>query len=613
MLSKRVKILLFLALTVFVLCIIFVIKTINDADLTRIINDQPISDHSKTITFEEGSFVRKEDFLFFKANSRDERFTSVFADKFDNFNKATLSLKDSFELKSLKANDCQRLRCLQYKIKFYNIPIILSKGLIGIEDFRFLDHIGIDYISILRAIVADIKAGALVQGGSTLTQQLVKNIYFTNEKSFSRKLKEAILAVYIDFKFEKSAILEAYFNEVFWGSLGGVRIKGVNTAAVLYFNKPISELDPFESAILVSMLKGPGYYHPIYKTERLKERANFIFNKLQNVNFFDKNESYQWTNEKWEQWRQQLIKFQDQYYYEAIYLTSTRINKEPHLNEYRFFKTALASKNLLKDLKSIEENLAVKIAYGGPKSETFYYSKFERDIDKALLKEKHGVGSTLKPILYQLYLEEGYKIDDLVSTSPITLDLVSGKWTPSESHTPYSDEYTLGQALKESLNNPVIRLANDIGFEKVEAILKSKIPELKTPLAQYPAQLLGAIELSVDELFKLYRQFLLAQCEKGADVYEVLADPNQTTIRRMLAPALKSQQFFGKTGTSNNGFDNLFIGYDGHDLFTIWVGYEGNRNNKKGLRLYGSTTAFKLYQEIILYSGQRIASLACQE
>lgn len=594
-------------------CIVFVFNTINDADLSRIISPKVQVDDVRSIAFEEGSFVRKRDFLFFKANSLDERFTSVFASHFDNFKTEKLSIKETFELKSLRNNDCQHSRCLQYKINFYNIPIILSKGLIGIEDFRFLDHIGIDYISILRAIVADIKAGALVQGGSTLTQQLVKNIYFTNKKSFTRKIKEAILAVYIDFKFDKSSILEAYFNEVFWGSLGGVRIKGVNTAAVLYFNKPISELDPYESAILVSMLKGPGYYHPIFRTQRLKERANFIFNKLQSLELFSKNESYQWDDEKWENWKSQLKTFQDKSFYEAIYLTATRLNSNENLNQYRFFKTVLASKNLLTDLSQIEENLAVKIAFGGPSSETFYYSKFERNVEKAMTEERHGVGSTLKPILYQLYIEHGYKIDDMISTEPITLDLVSGKWTPSESHTPHASEYPISQALQESLNNPVIRLAHDIGFEKVEETLKAKIPELKAPLAQYPAQLLGAIELSVDKLYKIYREFLTAQCEKGSDVYEALADPNQTTIRRVVDPALRKQHFFGKTGTSNNGFDNLFVGYDGHDLFTIWVGFEGRRSDRKGLRLYGSTTAFKLYQEIILYSGQRIASLACQE
>ncbi|MFG1500342.1 transglycosylase domain-containing protein [Halobacteriovorax sp. XZX-3] len=596
----------------FGLCVIYSINTINDADLTRIITPKTPDTNSKTILFEEGSFVKKRDFLFFKANSRDERFNSVFFEKFDDEKKSILSVKESFELNSVRSNDCNYNRCLQYKINFYNIPIILSKGLIGIEDFRFLDHIGIDYISIIRAIIADIKAGALVQGGSTLTQQLVKNIYFTNEKSFSRKIKEAILAVYIDFKFDKSAILEAYFNEVYWGSLGGIRIKGVNTAAVLYFNKPISELDPYESAILVSMLKGPSYYHPIYRTDRLRGRADFIFNKLQSLDLFDQNTDYQWSDEKWENWKKQLSVFQDDSFYEAIYLTSTRVNKDPMLSEFRFFKTVLASKNLLRDLKGIEENLAVKIAFGNPKHKSFYYSKFERNVDKAFKEERHGVGSTLKPILFQIYLEQGHKIDDLVSTEPITLDLVSGKWTPSESHTPSASEYPISQALQESLNNPVVRLAHDIGFEKVEVILKDKIKHLKTPLAQYPAQLLGAIELSVDELYQLYEDFMLAQCRVGAGVYESLADPNQTTIRRMVKPALKQQHFFGKTGTSNNGFDNLFVGYDGHDLFTIWVGYEGVRTNKKGLRLYGSTTAFRLYQEIILYSGQRIASLACE-
>lgn len=612
MLLKRIKILVLLSLPLFLLCVIFAIKTINDADLTRVIKASTPVIESKLVKFEEGSFVKKKEFLFFKANSNDERFAYVFNKNFENYNKDILSINESFELKPLKKNDCHYNRCLQYKIPFYNIPIILSKGLIGIEDFRFLDHIGIDYISILRAIVADIKAGALVQGGSTLTQQLVKNIYFTNEKSFSRKIKEAILAVYIDFKFDKSDILEAYFNEVYWGSLGGVRIKGVHTAAVLYFNKPISELDPYESAILVSMLKGPSYYHPIRRTDRLKGRANFIFNKLQSLNLFAENESYQWDDKKWDKWKEQLEYFQEKNFYEAVYLTATRKNKEEDLNEYRFFKTVLASKHLLDDLKKVEENLAVKIIFGSKNNETFYYSKFERNIEKALLEERHGIGSTLKPVLYQIYLEHGYKITDLISTDQVTLDLVSGRWAPAESHTPHASEYPISQALQESLNNPIIRLARDIGFEKIEKDLRPRIKNLKVPLGEYPAQLLGAVELTVSELHGVYRGFLEKECTNGSAVYESLADPTKTTIRRMVKPALKEQHFFGKTGTSNNGFDNLFVGYDGHELFTIWVGYEGVRSNKKGLRLYGSTTAFRLYQEIILYSGQRIASLTCE-
>lgn len=606
MLIKGLKYIFILIVIILSCTVPYVWNVIRESGVNTALNFSYTNKDKQYVSFEEGSLLKTVEFKYFREFSTDQRFNKYIYKNL-NSDKDISEVIEDFKLEGLRRNECQRTRCLQFKVSFPEIPVLLSKGLIGIEDYRFLDHFGLDPISILRALYHDVKAGKLVQGGSTLTQQLAKNLFFSNEKTLIRKVKEAIIAVYIESKIEKSDILRTYFNEVFWGSLQGIRIKGVQAASQVYFGKEVENLNAYESSILVSMLKGPSYYHPIRRTERLRSRADFIFSKLGSLGLYSKD-TKKWKDIDWSKWVERLKYLQNSNILEAIYIVSS---EDGSASQYRKFKLILASKTLLESKSDINKNLSVKAIFGNPNNQNFYYSRFERDLQRSLNSEKHQIGSTIKPIVYNLLTKQGLSLDDKVEMSALTMNLISGEWTPRESHKVEEEFITYERALRESLNVPVIKAVQKVGFNEFEESMEKIIPRIKKPLSEYPAQLLGAVELSISELFGVYLDFVKDECQTGMKVINVLSDPTKTTIKRAVSKELSKQEFFGKTGTTNKGIDNWFIGFDGHDLFVIWTGYEGNRNEIKSLPLYGSSTSFKIFQDIILYSGKRIGTRNC--
>jgi penicillin-binding protein 1B len=240
---------------------------------------------------------------------------------------------------------------------------------------------------------------------------------------------------------------------------------------------------------------------------------------------------------------------------------------------------------------------------------------------KAIELEQHQVGSLFKPILYRVFLENGYDLKDFVSLEKITLNLKSGFWSPRESHKNLPSQATLGESLAKSFNRPVIRIANQIGFDHLEGKIEKFIPGLKKPLKEYPAQLLGSKGLSLREIYDIYKEFIAKDCfsknalEGGHDneipsIIDYLSNPLLGTVRKSVGPFLKNMRYFGKTGTSNNGHDNWYIFFTGKDLGVIWVGLEGRRE-RKDLNLYGSTTSFRLFQRFYRERGKSFSELNC--
>jgi penicillin-binding protein 1B len=196
--------------------------------------------------------------------------------------------------------------------------------------------------------------------------------------------------------------------------------------------------------------------------------------------------------------------------------------------------------------------------------------------------------------------------------------LKSGKWKPREAHKIADSEVTLKESLLLSYNRPVIRISDEIGFEKIEEEFLKFVPKLKKPLSEYPSQLLGAVELSVKELWSAYSQFIEKEClsindsnKKWEDtILYQMSDPETTTVRRLVGKQMGMQRFFGKTGTSNNGLDNWYVFFDGKYLGVIWVGLEGGRSGES-LGLYGGTTSFRLYNSFMRNRGKRFSELSC--
>ena len=598
--------------------------------------NDPYTTIAAPVVLEEGAVVKKDELQSFFLFSAEK---PSFED-FYNLNKSNNSLYElkevpgllqvnkNIEIINLLANDCTEVYCYQHYVSFDYIPSIFWKGLIGVEDQRYLDHFGVDLKSVFRAFVTNVRHMHFVQGGSTISQQLVKNLFFTNEKTISRKFKEVAVSIYIETKFPKEKILEAYLNEVYWGALQGIKVKGIVGASLFYFGKKPADISAFEGAILIGLLKGPSYFSPLKNNTRLKERALIVYKKLIEENLIPNDTKLIWKEADWARWIAKLNQQEKQRTYQSIWRTLN--DNDPAISNYEKFtliqKVADVRAKINEKFTSNVNNknsvsdISVKVMLGPINTSNWYsyYSRIERNKEKALMSERHQVGSTVKPIVYSVFEEFGKKLTDSVSTKEIKLQLLSGPWSPKEAHVVKESETTLINALLQSANRPVIRIADEIGFDKIEEKLKPYFKNLKTPLKEFPSELLGSMELSVSELRDIYLQFIKEECRKikagertqNDSVLYALSDPNLTTVEHSVDAVMQKLRFFGKTGTTNNGYDNWYVAFDGKNLTIVWVGYEGERKTKS-LGLYGATTAFNVFQNYYRDRGKRFQQFSC--
>lgn len=580
---------------------------------------------------EEGTFVLKSDLFqylyFIDGFDKDKFYKENLSSGIFEESKRKVFINSEIELPKLMVNSCQRYLCVQNKQTFSKIPSSVWKALLGTEDFRFLDHKGVDPIAIARAIVVDIIAMKFVQGGSTLTQQLVKNLFLTNEKKLSRKLKEMVYALYIENILEKEQIITLYLNEVFWGTFQGVYLKGFHAASLAYFNKPASELDEYEATILISLLKGPQFYNPSKKISRLQTRANAVYKRLVSLKLVTENDEIFWDDKKWQDFKEDFIARNKKDFFRSYYRLSK--NTQDYLDGFDRLILYNRIDEIKDQFKKItkDADIGIKILIANDSCESMdckntfsYYSKFERDKYKAISTEKHQVGSLLKPIVYDSFIDLGRNYDEQISTKPITLNLLSGNWTPKDYSKAKEETISLKKALQKSKNIPLIRVASEVGFEELEKNLEQKIPGMKKPLAQYPAQLLGSLEMSLEEVFITYSKFIRSKCEKilsDEEEYEKsilshMSNASETTISKIVRGALKETQVFGKTGTSNKGLDNWYYAFDGKNHYVIWYGVESSRD-KHNFRISGATTAYQILQNFLLYRGKHISEVVCKQ
>jgi penicillin-binding protein 1B len=609
--KKHFRYLLYAVLVLFITLSAYVVSILNDAKQSvQLFKIRSSVENIEKSILEEGSSVDTRKLHYFQL------FTENKVDL--NSNSKSLIIDQTLKLSELVNNDCERVYCFQHRIDFSKLPVILWKGLLGVEDYRFLDHSGVDPVSILRAIIVDIKEMKLVQGGSTLTQQLVKNLFLTTKKTFDRKFKELIYSLYLESVMEKEEILSAYFNEVFWGTFQGIYIKGVYSASIAYFSKPVDELSDYESTILISLLKGPYFYRPNKYADRLKTRVDSVYKRLLELGLVRENQK--WSQRTWQSWVDDYKKRAEETYFHSMHLVTKDF--QGGISPFEKFSFVEASRSILDKYKKQYEgyDFAVKayICKDDCENNFKYYSKLERERDKGIIEERHQVGSVLKPIVYYTLTKFGKNWEDVVSGEPLTLKLLSGNWTPSEASKKLKDEYTIKEALQLSRNIPIVRLANEVGFDEMEPLLQAYVPELLTPLKEYPAQLLGAVEMSLGELQKAYELFfnnVCADIKKGKythreSILHHMSEADKTTLRRVSHSWFKNMQVFGKTGTSNDGLDNWFIARTARTFYAIWFGVESERAGKK-VYSGGSSTSFRIFQSYLENRGRRVSDSVC--
>lgn len=506
------------------------------------------------------------------------------------------------------------------------IPDMLPRALTLVEDRNFYNHHGVAPLSILRALMANIAAGRTVQGGSTLTQQLVKNMFLTRERSIVRKAKEALMAVIIDARYSKSEIIEAYLNEVFLGQNGDMAVHGFGLASYFYFDRPANELSTPEIATLVAIIKGPSYYNPRKYAERTKERRDLVLRML-----FDENEI---NREQYERYINMplglasgasLASGKHPAFMEQVRRELNDILAEPSLRDsgVKVFTTldivaqrraekALAStlNGLQKDRKAALQGAMVVTDSGSGEvraivgGKDYAFKGFNR-----ALEAKRPIGSLIKPAVYLAALEDPtqFNLATPLMDEPITLESKNGQqWSPQNYDKTFRGQVPLLQGLTESLNIPTVNLGMQIGLDSLADMLARL--GVNTPVEKVPSLTLGAFELTPFDTNQMYQTLSNngryiplhtvtsvvtaenALLWKKAEFYSQRTDEAATYLlnyalykvttdgtAKRVGANFGRVNMAGKTGTTDDYRDSWFSGFDRNHVVTVWVGNDDNQ------------------------------------
>lgn len=527
-------------------------------------------------------------------------------------------------------------------------PEILVDALLATEDRDFYQHDGVSPLAIARAMVANIKAGRTVQGGSTLTQQLAKNLFLTRDKTLWRKVREAYIALILDYRYSKDRILEAYLNEVYLGQSGGEAIHGFGLASRYYFGQPIQELRIDQLAMLVGMVKGPSYYNPIRYPERTKERRDLVLRLLMQQNMLTSEQYEQAVSRSLDTQSKPRIASRQPAYFQQLSIelkekVGERFKAETGLRVFTSLDPVSQSKMEQAIAKKIPElakrggkeleaaavavdrhSGEIRAMVGGKR---VGYEGFNR-----ALNASRPIGSLVKPAIYLTALEqpEKYNLGTTLHDTPLSLKSSKGNvWTPRNYDRKYRGDVPLYIALVKSLNVPTVRLGMALGIPEVSNTLE-RLGVNKDEIRPVPSMFLGSFSLTPFEVAQMYqtltnsgkRAKLTALRSvmdmEGNVLYQSLPRSSRavdeqaawlTTYAMKQGVAQGTGRFLqsqfgwaalaGKTGTSNDNRDSWFVGVDGREVTTIWLG----RDDNKPVHLTGSSGALRVYAE---YLKQRI-------
>lgn len=523
-------------------------------------------------------------------------------------------------------------------------PEVMVDALLTTEDRDFYQHDGISPVAIARAMVANLRAGRTVQGGSTLTQQLAKNIFLSRDRTLWRKLQEAYMALIIDYRYSKDRILEAYLNEVYLGQSGGEAIHGFALASRLYFGQPLQELRIDQLALLVGMVKGPSYYNPARYPERAKERRDLVLRLMMEHNILTPSEFEQAASRSLDVQAHPHIASRQPAYFQQLQAelkekVGSRFQADSGLRVFSSLdpvsqhdlETAVAEKvpQLEKVAGSGLESAAIAVdrqtgeiraMVGGKR---IGYNGFNR-----VLNASRQIGSLAKPAVYLTALSqpEHYNLATTLVDRSVTIKGSKGElWTPRNYDRKYRGEVPLYLGLAKSLNVPTVRLGMQLGIPHVVDTFE-KLGIDRKEIRPVPSMFLGSFTLTPIQVAQMY-QTLTNSGKKaplsalrsvldmeGNVLYESIPSISQqvdqqaawlTTYAmkrgvlegtgRYLHGLFPNAALAGKTGTSNDTRDSWFVGVDGREVTTIWVGHDNN----KPTQLTGSSGALRVYADYL--------------
>ncbi|ANF16988.1 penicillin-binding protein [Buchnera aphidicola (Schlechtendalia chinensis)] len=530
-------------------------------------------------------------------------------------------------------------------------PKILIDMLLTIEDRYFYDHDGINIYSIVRALLANISAGYTIQGGSTLTQQLVKNLFLTNARSFWRKINEIYMALIMDWKYSKDRILELYLNEVYFGQDGNKQIRGFPLASLYYFGRPINELSFDQYALLVGMVKGASLYNPWNHPKIALNRRNIVIYALLKRRIINEN-SYQFLVKKPLKVQSRSDVFLSKNAFIQIVESELKRklgNQVKRFSGIKIFTTLdlisqssaeKAVKNVIpllkkeKKLKDLETAVVIIDRFNGEIQSLLGSSNPKVLGYNRAIQARRSIGSLSKPITYLTALShpEKFGLNTWIADNPISIQLKNGTiWKPRNSNFKFSKKVMLIDALTHSINVPTVNLSLQVGLEQ---IVKTwiRFGLSYNQVFVIPSIALGSINLTPIEVAKvfqiiasggnrsnlssiqtimtkegyiLYNNFQKFTKMVPEQVVYLTLYGMQSVVRngtaKQLGSLFKSYSIAGKTGTTNNLIDSWFVGIDGKQVVIVWVG----RDNNESTQLYGSSGAMRVYRNYLKFNNPK--------
>lgn len=532
-------------------------------------------------------------------------------------------------------------------VRLQDIPPLLGESLIAVEDRDFLHHHGVSVRGIARAALANLRAGGVVQGGSTLTQQLVKNFYLDQRRSFSRKFIEALMALSLDARYSKAEILETYLNEVYLGQSGPRGIHGFALASQHYFRQPLRELNTHQLALLVGLVKGASFYNPWRHPQRATERRNLVLSIMADNGLI--------TEEEREKASKQplgvvtgssgplynypafidLVKRQLQRDYDPEDLQSEGLRVFTTLSPW---VQRAAEKSLAARIRQLERDYSMDgnalqgavvveavgsgeiLAVVGDRQAD--YAGFNRALDA-----RRSIGSLVKPAVYLAALSRPEEYSLITPVDDSTLRLVSKNgqvWEPRNFTRQSHGVVPLYQALAQSYNQATARLGSQLGVDAVaEALRQLGVSE---PVPALPSIFLGAVDLAPIQVSNFYqtiasegvyteqRAILAVLDARGQPLnrYPLRSEARfdsapmhlvefglKVTMREGTGRSAyrwlpEELDLVGKTGTSNDHRDSWFAGYSGDYLAVVWLGRDDNGSTP----LTGATGALRVWADL---------------
>ena len=532
-------------------------------------------------------------------------------------------------------------------VRLDDVPETLRDGLLAIEDQRFYRHWGFSISGIARAAIANLRSGSVVAGGSTITQQLVKNYYLSSERTLSRKLREVLMAILIEIHYEKNAILEGYFNEVYLAQDGPRAIHGFALASEHYFDRPIEEIGLHQQALLIGMIQGPSLYNPLRNPERAKNRRDLVLTVMAREGVINDEQAAVAramplglrrgrASDRFPAYLDLVRRhLREQYRREDYATAGLRIFTpfDPILQRSleRSSTQTLDALNPGGDLQTAAvvtrtTNGEVVALVGGREPRS---TGFNRALDA-----RRPAGSLLKPAVYLAALEqaERYTLATLLDDAPLSVEGPDGSvWRPRNFDRTSHGQVALHRALANSWNQATARLGMELGIPAVEAMLRRL--GLRREVPRVPSLVLGAGEYSPLMMARVYQSIAVdgthtplrsirAIVNRDGEVlrsnfteYERAVDPRAAHLLRYALREVVREgtgrgvyrylddefHVAGKTGTTNDGRDSWFAGFSGDLLAVTWIG----RDNNDATGLTGSSGALRIWAAFMAESARR--------